>query len=156
MRPPDAAGPFGIPPSGGAVPRGLICLWSGSVQDIPRGWLLCDGTDGTPNLLDRFVKGISSATATPGTTGGAATHYHAVSGTHSHEVPWNNTPSSMAARSTASFATGNSVAGVQKPSSNNSDTTNAARQKTQAVSSGNTNAANGEPPYFTIAYIMKS
>jgi len=155
MRPPDAAGPFGIPPSGGAVPRGLICLWSGSVQDIPRGWLLCDGTNGTPNLLSRFVKGIASATAAPGTTGGAATHLHAVSGTHSHEVPWNN-PSGLAARSTASFSTGNSASGVQKPASNDPDTTSAARQKTQAVSSGNTDSANGEPPYYTLAFIMKS
>lgn len=37
------------------VPIGGIMLWSGSV--VPTGWLLCDGTQGTPNLLDRFVVG---------------------------------------------------------------------------------------------------
>lgn len=34
------------------VPIGLIGLYSGLVADIPDGWALCDGTNGTPDLTD--------------------------------------------------------------------------------------------------------
>jgi hypothetical protein len=40
---------------GGTVPPGGIILWSGGV--IPAGWALCDGSNGTPDLRDRFVIG---------------------------------------------------------------------------------------------------
>jgi len=39
------------------VPSGIITMWGGSIADIPDGWTLCDGTDGTPDLQDRFVVG---------------------------------------------------------------------------------------------------
>jgi len=39
----------------GGVPSGLIILWSG--QNVPSGWALCDGSNGTPDLRDRFVIG---------------------------------------------------------------------------------------------------
>jgi microcystin-dependent protein len=54
------------------VPTGGIILWSGSAAAIPTGWLLCDGTNSTPNLRDRFVVGAGTTYAV-GATGGAAT-----------------------------------------------------------------------------------
>ena len=51
--------------------RGII-MWSGTAADIPTGWALCDGTNGTPNLTDRFVLGAGKAYQ-PGATGGTAT-----------------------------------------------------------------------------------
>jgi len=36
---------------------GGICLWSGSIATIPANYALCDGTNGTPDLRDRFVIG---------------------------------------------------------------------------------------------------
>ena len=50
----------------GMVPQGGIIMWSGS--DVPDGWALCDGTDGTPNLSDRFIVAAGSSYAV-GTTG---------------------------------------------------------------------------------------
>lgn len=59
---------------------GLIVHWSGAVVDIPAGWTLCDGTNGTPDLRNLFVIGAGGAYS-PGDTGGQATvdiqHLHA-------------------------------------------------------------------------------
>ncbi|MRI64679.1 hypothetical protein EDM00_11885 [Ornithobacterium rhinotracheale] len=38
------------------VPKGLISMWSGSIRDIPKGWYLCDGKNGTPNLSGKFIR----------------------------------------------------------------------------------------------------
>lgn len=45
-------------------------MWSGSISNIPSGWLLCNGTNGTPNLSDRFVLGTIND-AEIGDTGGS-------------------------------------------------------------------------------------
>ena len=71
------AGPQGIPgpvgpvgPQGAGFTKGMILMWSGLISQIPEGWALCDGQDGRPNLLGKFVMGVSSATTDPGGTGG--------------------------------------------------------------------------------------
>jgi hypothetical protein len=47
----------GIPGAGSVinVPTGGIIMWSGAATDIPSGYVLCNGNNGTPNLLDSFV-----------------------------------------------------------------------------------------------------
>ncbi len=42
---------------GGIIRKGMIVMWSArqAGDKIPDGWLLCDGQNGTPNLLDRFI-----------------------------------------------------------------------------------------------------
>jgi hypothetical protein len=35
---------------------GMIVMWSGTAETIPEGWAICDGTNGTPNLIDKFIK----------------------------------------------------------------------------------------------------
>lgn len=40
-----------------SVPRGVITLWSGRIAEIPAGWALCDGSQGTPDLRDKFIVG---------------------------------------------------------------------------------------------------
>jgi len=62
------------------VPRGAIVMWSGTLASIPSGWALCDGTNGTPNLSDRFIYSVHAG-ENPGGTGGSATipaHSHSV------------------------------------------------------------------------------
>jgi microcystin-dependent protein len=39
------------------LPKGIITLWSGQVDKIPAGWVLCDGQNGTPDLRSRFIVG---------------------------------------------------------------------------------------------------
>lgn len=62
-----------LPHPGGSLPAGIICMWSGLLANIPTGWALCDGLNGTPDLRGMFILG---ATGEPGQTGGAASHTH--------------------------------------------------------------------------------
>ena len=41
---------------------GMIVAFDGDVSKIPAGWHICDGTNGTPDLRDRFIKGSTSGT----------------------------------------------------------------------------------------------
>lgn len=80
----------------GLVPSGAIILWSGLASEIPSGWALCNGNNGTPDLRDRFVVGAGGK-YTVGTKGGkeeidqVPAHTHGVgnlsvstAGGHSH------------------------------------------------------------------------
>ncbi|MXV37665.1 hypothetical protein GO491_03070 [Flavobacteriaceae bacterium Ap0902] len=41
------------------TPAGLISMWSGSLESIPEGWVLCNGQNGTPDLSGKFIRGYS-------------------------------------------------------------------------------------------------
>ena len=82
--------------SSAGIPSGVIMLWSGAANAIPTGYVLCDGNNNTPNLIDRFVVGASNSTgdntypglspnATPGGSADATlvSHSHTVD-THNH------------------------------------------------------------------------
>lgn len=45
----------------GGLPSGVIMMWSGASSDIPSGFVLCNGNNNTPNLLDKFVVGDAVA-----------------------------------------------------------------------------------------------
>jgi hypothetical protein len=47
-------------------PRGIIALWSGEVANIPLGWGLCNGSNGTPDLTNRFIMGANPSKAEGG------------------------------------------------------------------------------------------
>lgn len=40
-----------------AMPVGSIIMFNGKAEEIPSGWAICDGENGTPNLIDRFILG---------------------------------------------------------------------------------------------------
>jgi microcystin-dependent protein len=42
---------------GSPIPCGTIIMWHGRMEDIPVGWVVCDGTNGTPDLRGRFILG---------------------------------------------------------------------------------------------------
>jgi microcystin-dependent protein len=53
------------------VPHGVIWMWNSTAASIPAGFQLCDGSNGTPDLRDKFIVGAGS-TYSPADTGGAA------------------------------------------------------------------------------------
>ena len=78
------------------VAQKTIMMWSGNVNTIPQGWVICDGNNGTPNLTDRFIMG--AGIVPPNASGSATRHTHNVpaligafstskAGSHSHVVP---------------------------------------------------------------------
>ncbi|MCY1165184.1 hypothetical protein D9M73_50840 [compost metagenome] len=62
------------------VPVGGIIMYSGDLLDLSANWKLCDGTNGTPNLRDKFIVGAGTTYA-QGNTGGTK---DAVVVSHSH------------------------------------------------------------------------
>lgn len=52
-----------------AIPSGAVIMWNGLITQIPVGWGLCDGTNGTPDLRDKFIVGAGSSYSV-GATGG--------------------------------------------------------------------------------------
>ncbi len=54
------------------IPSGVIAIWSGSVVGIPSGWVLCNGSNGTPDLRGMFVVGAGTSYV-KGATGGTST-----------------------------------------------------------------------------------
>ena len=144
---------------------GMIILWYGNTGNIPTGFVLCDGSNSTPDLRDRFVVGAGSAYS-PGNSGGSSSvtlsesqlpsHNHSASSSvndpgHHHEYidqyvsinngyrPWPANNNDCAQR--------------------NIDTTNATTGITVSTTIGNTgsgSAIENRPPYYALCYIMKT
>lgn len=68
----------------GTLPSGVICMWLGTLASIPSDWILCDGTHGTPNLIDVFPRYGPSAQGAPVTGGGDAPNHIHTGGAHLH------------------------------------------------------------------------
>lgn len=69
------------------LPVGSVVAFSGTLEEIPNNWFVCDGTYGTPDLRGKFIRAVAPLVAA-NSTGGTATHTHAFSldpsGAHSH------------------------------------------------------------------------
>jgi hypothetical protein len=153
-----SAGSGATPTWGTSFVAGMIMLWSGSVASIPSGWLLCNGSNSTPDLRNRFVVGAGSTYAVDATGGSAdaivVSHTHTATSTvtdggHAHSVQVTNGGSGV---SKIQFGAGG---GIQDTGTTLSATTGitVATTNTSTGSSG-TNA--NLPPYYALCYIMKS
>lgn len=153
--------------AGTGVPKGAIIMWSGAIDQIPEGWALCNGNNGTPDLRDRFVVGAGSTYA-KGATGGSTTtnivHTH-TSGDHILTI--NEMPSHDHGGSTGTYPLvrlGNKAnSGSDEPVASYSNThshTIPLQGGGVAHNHGNTGSGGSStqdimPPYFALAFIMK-
>ena len=143
--------------TGTTIPTGMISLWYGSIGSVPLGWYLCDGTNGTPDLRDKFVVGAGS-TYSVAATGGAA---DAIVVSHNHTAtsvvtdPGHN----HLAFSYGGGGVGVATAAVNQANNQGQNTSTA----TTGITVATTNVAAGVsgtnanlPPYYALAYVMKS
>ena len=73
------------------VPSGIIAVWSGAEGAIPSGWYLCNGSNGTPDLRNRFIVGAGSGSSySIGNTGGSDTVTLSTSQIPAHSHTTNN------------------------------------------------------------------
>lgn len=193
-----------------AVPSGVIVMWSGSIASIPSGWVLCNGSNGTPDLRNRFVAGASGDGAStpwpnmpPDATGGSedavvvshnhgdgtlatdteASHAHGAGsyetntrGSHNHSDLSDSFAASTDISSSTNivrFVGGATTTGRFTTSSLEDFPTDGAHSHDVSGSSANAGAHSHDvtgstasegvsgtnknlPPYYALAYIMKS
>jgi len=146
--------------SGTSIPTGLISLWSGSIGSIPTGWNLCDGSNGTPNLTDRFIVGAGSSYAVNG-TGGASSATLVIGNLPSHT----HTATSVVT-DPGHFHSGGALLGASSGQNASGAPNFIANTNTGTATTGitvaTTNASTGSGtsfsilnPYYALAYIMK-
>ena len=125
---------------------GTILPYIGALDALPYGWFLCDGSNGTPDLRDRFLTGAGSAYVV-GAIGGESFHQLTIEEmpSHSHsyffltpEVPsWND-----------NYNVGSAV-------------NDAMRNLHRQINWQNTNPSGGNqphenrPPFYAVYYIIR-
>lgn len=135
------------------VPVGGIILWSGSVAGIPANWSLCDGTNGTPDLRNKFVVGAGS-TYSVGGSGGTAdavvvSHNHGITDSgHAHNV------SSNAVRISINDVSSGVLWGGEG-GSGNKGYAEVSQTGVSVNYAGESGTNKNLPPYYALAYIMR-
>ena len=119
---------------GSGVPTGGIIMWSGA--SVPGGWSLCDGTNSTPDLRDRFIVSSGSVYSI-GDTGGANSVTLTVDQipAHTHTITAKNDGS---------------------PSAPYSSPRSAHASEIDSGSTGGGQSHENRPPYYALAFIMKT
>jgi len=164
-----------------AMVTGMIVLWSGDIGAVPLGWALCDGDNDTPDLRERFVMGASNSVR-EGTTGGykdgqIINHTHGgntdTKGKHKHTGSTTSAGKhrhSQIPSSSSIYGGGaQQPAGVSGPDSQTGEAgahthdiaLNEAGNHSHTITTGNpSNGVSAEgrnlPPYYALAYIMKT
>jgi len=165
-----------------AVPAGMIMIWSGSVGSIPTGWTLCNGSNSTPDLRDKFVIGAGSTYAVNGTGGSSSVTPSgtiSVTGTalteaqmpkHFHSLRGPNGPFTSTVPSATASGSGNYGGGTPDDGSNGYGTNSTGGNSSSGTAG--TGTSNGDahthsatftgtagtvlPPYYALCYIMKT
>lgn len=137
--PDESIGPEKLTPAFSAyidqqMPSGGIIMWSGASNNIPDGWALCNGQNGTPDLRGRFIVGAGGSYEV-GNTGGQEkvtltveqlpTHSHGVSGTADESGTHTHSDTFTSTGSAGSHSHSFSYSGAQRTSvSSGSQSTN--------------------------------
>ena len=135
------------------IPTGVIMMWSGTIATIPSGFALCDGSNNTPDLRDKFIVGAkqddgvgAASTAKSNITGSLAATGGSTSATTSQEGVHEFTGSE------------DNSAQVQDASSSYNGIVNKnSRDRHQhGIDWRHTHTVPTIPPFYAIAYIMKT
>lgn len=156
-----------------SIPSGLISMWSGTIASIPSGWVLCNGSNSTPDLRNKFIigahsddVGVAKTTITGSSTqsGGSKdavniSHTHTATSTvtdpgHSHTVNLYYSGTGGNYPDIAGFTGSSEVSneGTNDINSNTTGITVATSLTTEGSSGTNANL----PPYYALAFIMKT
>lgn len=152
------------------LPIGSIIIWSGSSSAIPDGYVLCDGTNNSPNLKGKFLVGIDSGDSSfnvVNETGGGKTttlttsnlprHSHTgntgFGGSHSHTYVGDDKLDLFAEKvSSVNFDSNNTssgLGGVYRTSESGFH-----RHSFTTDTAGLSSSFSRLPPYYTVCYIM--
>ena len=137
------------------APIGTIVIWSGSESAIPEGWQFCDGTNGTPDLRDKFVVGAGTSYEV-GAVGGEKEHVLTTQelAKHRHnEMAVTDLENPQQARFVISNISGATMPGVAINGTPFTATTASAAISTEYE--GDNQPHNNLPPYYALCYIMK-
>lgn len=154
-----SAGSGNTPTWGTGIPSGVIVMWSGSIATIPSGWYLCNGSNGTPDLRNKFIIGANaddSGVAKTNITGsatqsGGSKDAIVVSHTHTVTDPGHNHSTTV---TDSSQGRGSSLPGVTTYVSGAVTGTSTTGISINSSGSSGTNA--NLVPYYALAYIMKA
>jgi hypothetical protein len=161
-----SAGSGNTPTWGSGFPSGGIIMWSGTIATIPSGWYLCNGSNGTPDLRNRFIIGAHSDTAgvayttvtgSNTQTGGTkdaivVSHTHTATVTdpgHTHTISVNNQGN----------VNDSTSGGDNRPATGTSTLTTNSRVTGITVANsteGSSGTDQNLPPYYALAFIMKA
>lgn len=125
----------------------MIISWYGNFSDIPSGFLLCDGSNNTPDLRDRFIVGAGNSYALSD-TGGEAYHTLTIAEMPAHT---HNVYSISAGWTGDGFGNYSDYRFI----SLTSDNSNHRLQYNTMDYTGGNQPHNIRPPYYALYYIMK-
>ncbi len=160
---------------GGVIPSGGIIMWSGAVSAIPTGWVICDGSNSTPDLRNRFVVGAGSTYAVNATGGSDSVtldttdlpeHNHSFSASGTTDTEGDHTHADVAKphpydSGRDGDSGSNSVGLLEGDTLGNSTGAAGSHNHEFSVSGTTGDAGDGtahenRPPYYALAYIMKT
>lgn len=123
------------------IQPGMIIMFNGAPGDVPSGWQFCDGTNGTPDLRDKFIR----AGNTPGDTGGSNT------------ATVDPTITATASTSVSLNVNTTEVAGPENKQSDKYvvDAVSVGSVNTTVNASASQETINTVPEYYELAFIMK-
>jgi microcystin-dependent protein len=149
------------------VPVGGIIMWSGTT--VPTGWSLCNGSNGTPDLRNRFIVGANSTSKT-GTTSQTGPGFNASNGALSANYTPGDIGGSTAHRLTTAqmpshghnykdgYWSGQGLFGDGPAAGTNSSTdydNYIVNRFLTTDPSGGGNYHENRPPYYALAFIMR-
>lgn len=154
----------------GAFVTGMILMWSGLDNNIPTGWALCNGNNGTPDLRGRFVlasgQGIGLTNRTVNQKGGVERHQLSLNEmpSHNHQLndpghlhTWTATTKDQNRRQSPKaqeLSKGNSPYGF--PGDTMSKDTDSKKTGITIQNTGGNQTHENMPPFYVLAYIMKT